>query len=86
MRSADSAGARPLRRGRLARALLIGAALVTVGLAYAVLVPNGAMGADGPQSQQIEEGRKLFAVGCASCHGIHAEGGADGEETSPDPH
>ncbi|MFI6829495.1 c-type cytochrome [Kribbella sp. NPDC050241] len=79
MRSADSAGARPLRRGRLARALLIGAALVTVGLAYAVLVPNGAMGADGPQSQQIEEGRKLFAVGCASCHGIHAEGGADGE-------
>ncbi|MEV0803251.1 cytochrome c [Kribbella sp. NPDC050281] len=79
MRSADSAGARPLRRGRLARALLIGAALVTVGLAYAVLVPNGAVGADGPQSQQIEEGRKLFAVGCASCHGIHAEGGADGE-------
>ncbi|MFG1622033.1 c-type cytochrome [Kribbella sp. NPDC049227] len=79
MRGADSASARPVRRGRLARALLIGAALVTVGLAYAVLVPNGAMGADGAQSQQIEEGRKLFVVGCASCHGIHGEGGTDGE-------
>jgi ubiquinol-cytochrome c reductase cytochrome c subunit len=79
MRGADSASARPLRRGRLARVLLIGAALVTVGLVYAVLVPNGAMGADGAQSQQIEEGRKLFTVGCSSCHGIHAEGGSDGE-------
>ncbi|WP_432936561.1 cytochrome bc1 complex diheme cytochrome c subunit [Kribbella sp. CA-253562] len=67
------------RRGRLARALVVGAALVTVGLAYAVLVPNGAEGADGPQSQQIEEGRRLFAVGCSSCHGLQAEGGSDGE-------
>jgi ubiquinol-cytochrome c reductase cytochrome c subunit len=57
---------------------VIGAALVLLGLAYAVLVPNGAAGADGPQSQQIEEGRKLFAVGCASCHGLHAQGGTNG--------
>jgi ubiquinol-cytochrome c reductase cytochrome c subunit len=69
----------PLRRGRLARVLVVGSALVTLGLAYAVLVPSGATGADGPQSQQIEEGRKLFAVGCSSCHGLHAEGGTNGE-------
>jgi ubiquinol-cytochrome c reductase cytochrome c subunit len=67
------------RRGRLARALVVGAALITVGLTYAVLVPNGAEGADGPQSQQIEEGKRLFAVGCSSCHGLQAEGGSDGE-------
>ncbi|ONI73939.1 cytochrome C [Kribbella sp. ALI-6-A] len=67
------------RRGRLARALVVGTALITVGLAYAVLLPNGAEGADGPQSQQIEEGRRLFAVGCSSCHGLQAEGGSDGE-------
>ncbi|TDU83330.1 ubiquinol-cytochrome c reductase cytochrome c subunit [Kribbella voronezhensis] len=79
MRDADSVAARPLRRGRVARALVIGAALVTVGLAYAAVQPNGAAGADGPQSQQIEEGRRLFAVGCASCHGLHAEGGTNGE-------
>jgi ubiquinol-cytochrome c reductase cytochrome c subunit len=64
-------------RSRL-RLPLIGVALVTVGLAYAVLVPDGAAGADGPQSQQIEEGRRLFAVGCSSCHGLHAEGGTNG--------
>ncbi|TCO50264.1 ubiquinol-cytochrome c reductase cytochrome c subunit [Kribbella antiqua] len=71
--------ARPLRRGRAAKALVIGAALLTVGLAYAVLLPGGAVGADGPQSQQIEEGRRLFAVGCSSCHGLQAEGGTNGE-------
>ncbi|GAA1559224.1 c-type cytochrome [Kribbella sancticallisti] len=35
--------------------------------------------ADSSQSQQIEEGRKLFAVGCSSCHGLNAEGGGNGE-------
>jgi ubiquinol-cytochrome c reductase cytochrome c subunit len=68
-----------MRRAKFARTLVVGAALVMVGLAYAVLVPDGAAGADGPQSQQIEEGKKLFAVGCSICHGQHAEGGTDGE-------
>ncbi|MET9272011.1 c-type cytochrome [Kribbella sp. NPDC003557] len=71
--------ARPLRRGRFARILVIGGALVAVAFGYGALAPDGAAGADGPQSQQIEEGRKLFAVGCSSCHGIHAEGGTDGD-------
>lgn len=79
MHDADSVTARPSRRGRAARSLVIGAALVTVGLAYAVLLPGGAAGADGPQSDQIDEGRRLFAVGCSSCHGLHAEGGTNGE-------
>ncbi|MFC6159919.1 cytochrome bc1 complex diheme cytochrome c subunit [Kribbella jiaozuonensis] len=68
----------PVRRRRFAKTLVIGAALVTVGLAYTVLVPRSATGADGPQSDQIEAGRRLFAVGCSSCHGLHAEGGTNG--------
>jgi ubiquinol-cytochrome c reductase cytochrome c subunit len=68
-----------MRRAKFARTLVVGSALVMVGLAYAVIVPDGAAGADGPQSEQIEQGRKLFAVGCSSCHGAHAEGGTDGE-------
>ncbi|MEU8224159.1 c-type cytochrome [Kribbella sp. NPDC048915] len=67
------------------KALALGAALVTVGLAYSALVPNGAAGADGPQSQQIEEGRRLFAVGCSSCHGLFAEGSTDGEGRQAGP-
>ncbi|MEI8407742.1 MULTISPECIES: cytochrome bc1 complex diheme cytochrome c subunit [unclassified Kribbella] len=78
MRRVDRAP-RLFRRGGLAKAMVVGTALVAAGLAYAVLVPNGAAGADGPQSQQIEEGRRLFAVGCSSCHGLHAEGSTNGE-------
>ncbi|WUJ70408.1 c-type cytochrome [Kribbella soli] len=68
----------PVRRRKFAKTLVIGAALVTVGLAYTVLVPRSATGADGPQSDQIDAGRRLFAVGCSSCHGLHAEGGTTG--------
>jgi ubiquinol-cytochrome c reductase cytochrome c subunit len=75
----------PLRRRGPAKVVALTAALVLVGLAYAVLVPNGAAGADGPQSQQIDEGRRLFAVGCSSCHGLHAEGGTDGEGRQAGP-
>jgi ubiquinol-cytochrome c reductase cytochrome c subunit len=75
----------PRRRGGLAKTLVVGAALVIVGSAYGVLLPNGAVGADGPQSQQIEEGRRLFAVGCSSCHGLHAEGGTNGEGRGTGP-
>ncbi|NIK61548.1 c-type cytochrome [Kribbella shirazensis] len=79
MRGAGSALGRLRRRRGPARGVVLAVALVAVGFAYAVLVPNGAVGADGPQSQQIEEGRRLFAVGCSSCHGLHAEGGTNGE-------
>jgi ubiquinol-cytochrome c reductase cytochrome c subunit len=68
-----------VRRRRFAKTLVIGAALVTVGLAYTVLVPRSATGADSPQSDQIEAGRRLFAVGCSSCHGMNAEGGTNGD-------
>ncbi|NUR97949.1 MAG: c-type cytochrome [Kribbellaceae bacterium] len=41
-------------------------------------MPGGASGAYGPQSDQVDAGRRLFAVGCSSCHGLHAEGGTNG--------
>jgi ubiquinol-cytochrome c reductase cytochrome c subunit len=84
MRGVGSAP-RLLRRRAFAKAVVIGAALVTLGFGYSVLVPNPATGADGPQSQQIEEGRRLFAVGCSSCHGLNAEGGTDGEDRFTGP-
>ncbi|TCM44995.1 c-type cytochrome [Kribbella sp. VKM Ac-2568] len=85
MGAADNTPRQHWRRSGLARAVVIGLALVVAGMAYSLLVPNGAAGADGPQSQQIEEGRKLFAVGCASCHGLNAEGGTDGEGEQAGP-
>ncbi|HEY9334827.1 MAG TPA: c-type cytochrome [Kribbella sp.] len=76
---------RPLRRHGAMKAVALVAALVLVGLTYSAVVPNGAAGADGPQSQQIEQGRRLFAVGCASCHGLHAEGGTNGDGRQAGP-
>ncbi|GAA1606078.1 c-type cytochrome [Kribbella sancticallisti] len=53
--------------------------LLAVGSAYAAFAPDNATADTSAQSQQIEEGKKLFAVGCASCHGLNAEGGGNGE-------
>ena len=39
--------------------------------------------ADTGTSQQVAEGRALFAVGCASCHGLNGEGQASGEIQGP---
>jgi ubiquinol-cytochrome c reductase cytochrome c subunit len=64
------------RRHRLAGFVAMGFALLILGLGYAAAAPSGEATAASPtdQSTEIEEGRKLFAVGCASCHGLNAEG------------
>lgn len=68
------------RRHRSAGLVVLLLGLLSVGAAYTALVPNNAAVADdAAQSQKIEEGRKLFTVGCASCHGQNAEGSTDGE-------
>ncbi|WP_202881042.1 c-type cytochrome [Kribbella amoyensis] len=67
------------RRRRFAGAAVVLAGLLLVGGAYAAVAPDNAVADQSSKSQLIEEGRKLFAVGCSSCHGLHAEGGTDGE-------
>jgi ubiquinol-cytochrome c reductase cytochrome c subunit len=51
--------------------LLLGL-LVTGGM-YAVLAPASAQ-TDHASQSTVEQGRKLFLVGCSSCHGQHGEG------------
>jgi ubiquinol-cytochrome c reductase cytochrome c subunit len=53
-------------------------ALAVAGGAYAVAAPSSTASADAAQSTQIEEGRKLFAVSCSSCHGLNAQGTEQG--------
>jgi ubiquinol-cytochrome c reductase cytochrome c subunit len=54
--------------------------LLAVGGLYSIAAPdNKAIADDSAQSAEIEEGKKLFAVGCTSCHGLNAEGGRDDE-------
>jgi len=54
--------------------VLLVLALFLMGSLYAVLAPSPKVAADTGTTQQIEEGRALFRVGCASCHGLNGEG------------
>jgi ubiquinol-cytochrome c reductase cytochrome c subunit len=58
--------------------LLLVAALFAVGALYAAVVPTGQSSADTGKSQQVEEGKQLFAVSCSSCHGLNGEGSSQG--------
>ena len=52
-------------------------ALVAVGMLYAAVTGLGsstASAGSGSESPQITEGRNLFAVSCATCHGMDAQG------------
>ncbi len=61
------------RRHPLAGLVVLLIGLVVVGGAYATLAPKPAT-AEEASSRDIESGRQLFLIGCASCHGENAEG------------
>ncbi|MGH3488847.1 MAG: cytochrome bc1 complex diheme cytochrome c subunit [Actinopolymorphaceae bacterium] len=66
------------RRHRLAGVTVVAVALGLFGGVYAVASPSSKAAEETAQSTQIEQGRKLFAVSCSSCHGLNAQGTADG--------
>jgi ubiquinol-cytochrome c reductase cytochrome c subunit len=54
-------------------------ALVAMGLVYAAVnARTAAKAADGTSASAIEQGKKLFAEGCSSCHGLGAQGTGSG--------
>jgi ubiquinol-cytochrome c reductase cytochrome c subunit len=61
------------RRGRYAGVVVMLLGLLVTGGAYAVLSPAQASDEAADQST-VEQGRALFLVGCASCHGKNGEG------------
>jgi ubiquinol-cytochrome c reductase cytochrome c subunit len=65
------------RRHPLAALVVLLLALTAIGGLYAALAPQKAVADDTQQSLAIEEGKKLYAVGCASCHNSSGQGGSD---------
>lgn len=61
------------RRHPLAGVVVLLLGLVLVGGVYSVAAPRSAE-ADTVSSDLVEEGRQLFLLGCASCHGLNADG------------
>jgi quinol---cytochrome-c reductase cytochrome c subunit len=67
------------RRHPLAAVVVLLLALACTGGLYAVFAPADKARADETaQSLTIEEGKKLYSVGCASCHGTGGQGTSDG--------
>lgn len=62
------------RRHPLAGLVVVMLGLLMAGGLYAAVAPKSPAQADTTQQDLIEEGRQLFLVGCASCHGSNAEG------------
>ncbi|MEW1721301.1 c-type cytochrome [Streptomyces sp. NPDC093109] len=67
------------RRHPLAAFVVLLLALAATGGLYTAFAPAGKAQADETsQSLAIEEGKKLYSVGCASCHGTGGQGSSDG--------
>ena len=61
------------RRHRFAGFVVVLLGLVAVGGLYAGLAPEAAV-AEEASARDIEAGRDLYLISCASCHGVNAEG------------
>ncbi|MED7827909.1 cytochrome bc1 complex diheme cytochrome c subunit [Streptomyces chiangmaiensis] len=67
------------RRHPMAALVVLLIALTVSGGLYAAFAPaDKAQADDTAQSLAIEEGKKLYRVGCASCHGTGGQGSSDG--------
>jgi ubiquinol-cytochrome c reductase cytochrome c subunit len=62
------------RRHRLAPVVVLLLALFALGAIYAAFAPESSAQVHASTSPEVEEGKKLFAIGCASCHGLGGEG------------
>jgi len=62
------------RRRPLAGVVLLLVALALTGGLYAVFSPSSSAESDQTQAEKAAQGRQLFLVGCASCHGQNGEG------------
>ncbi|RKN42261.1 c-type cytochrome [Streptomyces hoynatensis] len=66
------------RRHPLAAFVVLLLALAATGGLYATLAPGEAKADNSAQSLAIEEGKRLYDVGCATCHGNGGQGSSDG--------
>lgn len=66
------------RRHPLAAVALITVGLLSTGGAYALFTTSATAETTASQEQLIEEGGKLFAANCATCHGTALQGTSEG--------
>lgn len=75
----DSPRQRPAgRRHPLATVALIVVGLITTGGAYALFTTSATAETSAAAVAQVEDGGKLFAANCATCHGMNLQGTSQG--------
>lgn len=77
-RSARSAARKTGRRSPLATVALLMIGLLTTGGAYAVFTTTASAQTTSATQTTVEDGKKLFAANCATCHGLNLQGGQSG--------
>ena len=78
MRVTSSATARGRLTRRASGYLVLLFALTLVGGVYAALAPSSRAQSATEESLAVKQGRALYLQGCASCHGLNAQGGNQG--------
>ncbi len=67
-----------VRRHKATGLVVLLAALVSTGFGYAAVTSTAEAAAPMASQTAIDEGRQLFLEGCATCHGLGAQGSSDG--------
>ena len=67
-----------VRRHRATGLVVLLAALVATGVGYAVVTDSAQAAAPMASQTQVDHGRQLFVEGCATCHGLAAQGTGEG--------
>lgn len=78
MASTSASARRAGRRHPLATTALLVVGLLATGGAYALATTTATADTTAASAELIDEGGKLFAANCASCHGMNAQGTAAG--------
>ena len=67
-----------VRRHRATGLVVLLAALVATGVGYAAVTGTAQAAAPAATQTQVDHGRQLFLEGCATCHGMGAQGTSEG--------
>jgi ubiquinol-cytochrome c reductase cytochrome c subunit len=67
-----------VRRHRATGLVVLLAALVATGVGYAAVTDSAQAAAPQASETQVQQGRQLFLEGCATCHGLAAQGTGSG--------
>jgi ubiquinol-cytochrome c reductase cytochrome c subunit len=67
-----------VRRHRATGLVVLLAALVATGVGYAAVTDSAQAAAPAASATQVQQGRQLFLEGCATCHGLAAQGTGSG--------